>query len=507
LAARTIKRGYDPATLSEVSERIVNWRLVVPTVALLGQALSPVTAKAIGPIGFEDRLTRATAIQGREHERFTLADRMRHFGVAGVGVAIVDQCRVVDARGFGRATRNGSLVTNRTLFQAASLSKPLTAVAALKLVEERKLLLDTDVKPLLHDWSIPRAKTVGNMPVTLRELLRHTAGTNVEGFDGYVPGSPLPTLPQILRGQTPANNDPVRVESSSGTSFKYSGGGYVVVQALMTAVTHQSFPRLMQRLVLDPAGMRSSTYAQPLDDDRAKFAAEGGGPNGALMPTKWHVYPELAPAGLWTTPADYARFTIALARSARGDRQGLLSSSSTKELMARGPGDWGLGVDLGPPGATRQFSHTGANAGYQSAFVMYPDTCQGAVVMTNSDEGNWLINETLRAIGEAYHWPDRLDPVVKAARPLTDAIANRFVGTYKLRDFPTERFTISRNAAGGLLWARKGHIGRDLLPESDNRLFSPDSEMTIDATEQATDRASIVEVSFGGGKNIAQRVD
>ena len=138
---------------------------------------------------------------------------------------------------------------------------------------------------------------------------------------------------------------------------------------------------------------------------------------------------------------------------------------------------------------------------------MYPDTCQGAVVMTNGDEGNWLIGEIMRAVGEAYHWPDRKQPIVKAALPLTDEIVNTFVGTYQLRDFPTEKFKISRKAGGGLYLAREGHIGRDLLPGDGNRLFSPDSEMTIEATDQVVGRASTLEIGFGGGKNIAQRVD
>ena len=489
-----------------LGERIMNWRFVVSTVAILGQAFSPVLAMP-SPPAFENNLTRAITLQGHERDRFTLADRMSHFGVPGVGVAIVDHCRIVDARGFGRATLNGSPVTERTLFQAASLSKPLTAVAALRLAEERKLRLDADIGPLLHNWILPHSESAGNGPVTLRQLLGHRAGTNVEGFDGYVPGSPLPTLSQILRGEVPANNDPVRVDKTAGTTFSYSGGGYVVAQALMIGATHQSFPQLMQRLVLDPTGMRSSTYAQPLDAGHARLAAQGTGPDGTPMAMRWHVYPELAPAGLWTTPTDYGRFMIALARSVRGEKHGLLSSTYANQLMARGPGNWGLGVDLGAIGPTRKFSHTGANAGYQSAFVMYPDTCQGAVVMTNGDEGNWLIGEIMRAVGEAYHWPDRKQPIVKAALPLTDEIVNTFVGTYQLRDFPTEKFKISRKADGGLYLAREGHVGRDLLPGDGNRLFSPDSEMSIEAIDQGVGRASTLEIGFGGGKNIAQRLD
>ena len=485
-----------------------NWRFVASACVFVGQVLPPVAAAAAYPIAFENNLRRAITIQGHERDRFRLADRMGHFGVPGLSVAIVDHCRIVDARGFGRAAQDGSPVTTRTLFQAASMSKPLAAVAALKLVDQGKLQLDSDIRPLLRDWSPPRDPKTGDKPVTLRELLGHTAGTNVEGFAGYLPGSPLPTVSQILRGQAPANNDPIRVETAPGSTFNYSGGGYVIAQALMTAATNQSFARLMRRLVLGPAGMRSSTYAQPLDAEHAKFAAQGAGPDGTPMSVRWHVYPELAPAGLWTTPTDYARFMIALGRSVRGEDHRLVSAASAGQLMTRGLGNWGLGVDLGPDGTPRQFGHTGANAGYQSAFVMYPDTCQGAVVMTNSDEGNWLISEVMDAIGGAYGWPGQQAPTIQAAIPLTEDIIHEFAGTYRLHDYPAEKFTISRKADGNLYWARVGHIGRDLLPESDTRLFSPDSAMTLEVRGWSGGKATSLNLSFGGGVlNVADRAE
>jgi hypothetical protein len=136
---------------------------------------------------------------------------------------------------------------------------------------------------------------------------------------------------------------------------------------------------------------------------------------------------------------------------------------------------------------------------------MYPDTCQGAIVMTNAYEGDWLATETLRAIGDTYGWPDRDVPPARAVIGLTPVISKLFVGTYHLRDFPTERFSITLSSTGGLYWARAGHVGRDLLPESEGLLFSPDSRMSIEATDILDDRAEVLKVSFGGGANIAQR--
>ena len=235
------------------------------------------------------------------------------------------------------------------------------------------------------------------------------------------------------------------------------------------------------------------------------MAARAAGPDGTPLEGGWRVNPELAAGGLWTTPGDVARLIIGIARSVRGEPGALLGPAAAHQLMTRGPGNWGLGVDLGPPQGARRFGHTGHNIGFASEYVMFPDSCQGAVVMTSADEGGWLVTEILRAIGDTYGWPDRRPATVQAAIPLTEAIAMRFAGTYRLRDFPAERFTISRRP-GGLYWARVGHVGRDLLPEAEGRLFSPDSRMTIEADNTGAEKAQILTISFGGGRNVGERI-
>ncbi len=367
--------------------------------------------------------------------------------------------------------------------------------------------LDGDVRPLLKSWQLKGSPQLATQPVTLRRLLNHTAGLNQVGGKGYDRGAPLPTLAQILDGAPPANTPPIRVEKIPGAEWGYSSGGYYVTQALMTDATGERFARLAERLVLRPAGMTGSTFAQPLDAGRSRLAATAVGPDGSPMPGGWRVNPELAAGGLWTTPTDLARLLIALAHDIRGEGQRLLSRESAGQLMKPGLKNWGLGVELAAPGGPRRIGHTGHNVGYVSEYVMYPDSCQGAVVMTNADQGGWLVTEILRAIGDTYGWPEaRLSPV-QAAIPLTDAIVRRFVGSYRLRDFPAEGFTISRRPDGGLYWARNGHVGRDLLPEHDGRLFSPDSRMTLDAVDPDAARANSLELGFGGGKNIADRID
>lgn len=473
--------------------------------SVLCASAAPTSAISATPrLAFEANLQRTIAIKGHESERYTLRDRMAHYKVPGVSIAVIDHCQLVDAAAFGLDAVNGKPVSRSTLFQAASLSKPLVAVAALKLVDQGKLTLDGDITGSLRSWTLPQSELTAGHAVTLRKLLNHTAGINEDNYEGYAAGQMVPTWPAILAGLTPANSAAIRVVKTPGSDWMYSGPGYLVSQTLMTDVTDTAFPTLMDDLVLRDVGMRDSSFVQPLPARMARRAARGAGPDGTPLPGGWHTYPELAAAGLWTTPADYARFGIALTQAIRGENQRLLGSASAQELMKRGLGNWGLGVDLGPVGSARQFGHTGSNAGFKSAFIMYPDTCQGAVVMTNAYEGDWLATETLRAVGDTYGWPDRKASPVRPAVELTPAIAELFVGNYHLRDFATERFAITRTSAG-LYWARAGHVGRDLLPESDKRVFSPDSRMSIEASQITGGQAKTLEVSFGGGVNIAER--
>lgn len=479
--------------------------LAAATFSLLVAPMSAAAARGEAR-PFEASLRRSILVKGDERATFNLAERMQHYRVPGVAVAVIQDCRIVDARGFGTYADGATPITARTLFQAGSISKVVTAIAALRLREQGKLSLDSDVRPQLTSWKLSAAS--GEAPaVTLRQLLNHTAGLNEVGGTGYDRGTALPSLKQILDGIKPANTPAIRIERAPGSRWAYSSGGYYVAQALLSDRTGEPFADLAARLVLRPAGMTGSSFSQPQESKRQRLAATAVGPDGSPMPGGWRNNPELAAGGLWSTPTDLARLAIAIARDVRGDGPRLVQPSSARELMNRGPGNWGLGLDLGPAGGARRFGHTGHNTGFVSEFVMYPDSCQGAVVMTNADQGGWLITEVLRAIGEVYRWPDQKPLPIQAAVPLTDAIATRFVGTYRLRDFPAEKFSISRKSTGGLYWARTGHIGRDLLAQSESKLFSPDSRMTLEATGPTPERAMVLELSFGGGKNIAERVN
>ena len=374
-------------------------------------------------------------------EPATIAARMRRYEVPGLGVAVVHGGEIAWTKSYGvAAVASGRPVTERTLFQAASISKPVAAVAALRLVETGKLDLDADVNETLRSWQIPA--NAGWQPhVSLRHLLGHGGGLTVHGFAGYRSGTALPSLRQILDGEAPANSDPVRVDILPGTRFRYSGGGYCVLQQLIEDVTGEGFADVLRRLVFDPAGMMDSTFAQPLPPERQGDAAEGHIVGGGAVPGGWQIHPELAAAGLWTTPVDLARFTIALQRAYAGESTEMLSQAMAALLLTprqTGSGIIGHGFFLDGNGPTARFSHGGSNLGFNCLLVAHREGGFGAVVMNNGELGADLNGEVIRAIGHDDGWPDFWPHLAPGFTPSLDDVTPEalavYAGTYRVSD-------------------------------------------------------------------------
>jgi CubicO group peptidase (beta-lactamase class C family) len=344
--------------------------------------------------------------KGNQARRETILERMRQLNVPGVSVAVIRGYKLDWAKGYGVADRqSGAAVTNQTLFQAASVSKPVAALGTLKLVERGVLSLDRDVNRDLKSWKVPANEFTRQHAVDLRSLLSHTAGTTVHGFGGYEVGAPRPTLNQILDGAKPANSAPVRVNKVPGRGFRYSGGGIEIEQRLVMDVTGKPFPELMRNLVLGPLEMSSSTYHQPLPKEMWGRAAAGHDDKGRVIRGKWHVYPEMAAAGLWTTPADMSRYVIEVLLAAEGRSQKVLRGEMTQQMLTpQNGGPVGLGPFIENRRDGKRFSHNGANAGFRCGFVGLLKRGDGAVVMTNSDNGDPLVGEITKSIAAAYGW-------------------------------------------------------------------------------------------------------
>jgi CubicO group peptidase (beta-lactamase class C family) len=345
------------------------------------------------------------AVQGQPLPAAHLEARMEALDIPGLSLAVFQNGRIEWTRGYGMAdVAEGRRVTPSTRFQAASISKPVAAVAALALVERGALSLDDDVNRYLMSWKLPGNGFTTATPVTLRAILTHSAGLTVHGFRGYARGEPVPTLVQVLRGEKPANSEAVFVDTQVGARWRYSGGGYSILQLLVEDVTGQPFAEAARALVLEPFGMDQSTFVQPLPDDLRRHAATGYHTRRVPVAGGWHTYPEQAAAGLWTTPRDLARFAIELQRIAAGRSRRVLSTRLAAEMLRPQREEWGLGVSVTGNGAATRFSHGGANVGFRCYVVGYRDHASGMAIMTNADTGDAILHDIVRAIAKEYGW-------------------------------------------------------------------------------------------------------
>lgn len=338
----------------------------------------------------------------------TLAQGMRFLRVPAVSVAVIDNYQIEWARAWGtREAGSAKAVNIDTLFQAGSISKPVAAMGVMHLVQEGKLSLDANVNDVLKSWKVPDNQFTRQKPVTLRELLTHGAGTNIHGFIGYNVGIERPSVLQVLEGVPPANTPPVTVEAVPGSEWRYSGGGYEIINQMVLDVTGVPFDEFMRATVLQPLGMNHSTYQQPLPLAMQENAASGTRDAGIEVVGKWRVYPEQAAAGLWTTPSDVARFAIALMNTERGLGNPVVSASTGQAMLtpqretSDGSGaQQGLGIFLE---GSKAFFHAGINEGFQAYLLAY-DAGYGVVVMANSDNGLQLAKEIVATIQREYGW-------------------------------------------------------------------------------------------------------
>jgi CubicO group peptidase (beta-lactamase class C family) len=415
---------------------------------------------------FENAIISGIKIRGEPTSTATLEERMAEHNVPAVSIAVFKDGVIEWARAYGMAdVEEGRPATAATLFQAASISKPVAATAALTLVDDGALSLDEDVNELLTSWKVPDNRHTATERVTLRRLVTHSAGMTVHGFPGYSREEPMPTTLEVLDGE--GNTDPIRVDTTPGSLWRYSGGGYTVVQLLVEDLTGQPFPSVLSERVLEPFGMMLSTYEQPLPESRYSEAATAYRPDGAEVEFKWHVYPEMAAAGLWTTPSDLARFALGIIDAYHGRSNDVLSQEMARQMLTPGIHNHGLGPVIGPGG--RSFGHSGGNEGYRCVLRAFIESGNGAAVMTNSDNGGVLYQEIIRTLAELYDWPD-FKAEERVVAEVAPGLLAELAGQYEISG---EEFVIGLEVVEGRLWADvPGQARQELLPESDTVFFS-----------------------------------
>jgi len=440
-------------------------------------------------------------VQVEGDQPWTIQERMEFYHVKAVSVAVITDYKIAWAKAYGWADDSLKIAaTPQTLFQAASISKSLNAVGVLKLVQDKKIDLYADINNYLTTWKFPYDSLSKGKKISTANLLSHTAGLTVHGFEGYTRGRPLPTLPQILDSAKETNSPPVRSMYAPGIKSEYSGGGIEISQMIVMDVTHQPYDRYMYDNVLKPLGMTGSTYQQPPVDKKPELLATAYRPNGKRVPGGYNVYPEQAAAGLWTNPTDLAKYIIETQLALEGKSHKVLNQETTRlrltpyidKLAA-------LGVFIADMDSVKYFTHGGANEGFRSIYYGSMEGGNGVVVMVNSDNGD-IMNEVVNSVGKVYGFKGLYHTKLLKMVAVDDAILQTYTGEYQLT--PAISLTISKE--GSRMYGQVTGQGRiEIFPEGQNRFFSKEVQAEIEFVKSADGKIDKLVVN---GRQEAKKV-
>ena len=449
----------------------------------------------------ENHLCLPVLLDGEQREYYSLPERMRLYRVPGVSIAVINNGEIEWSKGYGRRDAVATTpVDDRTLFQAGSISKPVSALGALHLVQEGLLDLDTDINTYLTSWKIPKNGFTAHKPVTLRYLLCHGAGMNGHMLGAFSPSEPIPNFLQMLNGLAPATNEPVEVVLEPQTEWRYSGGGYLIVLQAMLDVTGESFERIMDESVFAPLKMRRSGYYPPETLDSIGNIAVGHDETGAPYDDRWTFMPNLAEGGLWSTPSELCRLALEVQEAPRGISN-IIGGKIAREMLTRQTGSYGLGFSLRGGGDRLVFEHGGDSRGYHNVLFVYAERGQGVVIMTNAQGGAYLYQEILRSVATVYDWPD-LKPSVLTPVELPAGSLDRYAGRYVFNEIIPVTITVEHDHL-----RMEGDDGRvfECCPVAEDRFVDVKSGWRLDFIPDEDGSVSKALLSAEGAELIGER--
>ncbi|WJG08903.1 serine hydrolase domain-containing protein [Aliiglaciecola sp. LCG003] len=426
-----------------------------------------------GIVRIENGLTEVLQIVGKKNPAYSIKSRLKHYNVPGVSVAVAYEGKVLWRKAYGMAdiAQSRAMSTN-TMLLAGSISKPLAALRALQLHDQGRFLLDENINTYLTSWTLPDNEFTKTEKVTLRRILNHTAGLTVWGFPGYDKGDDIPSVIEVLEGK--GNTDPVRVHKTPGADWQYSGGGYTIMQLAIENIEKLSFAESMQQNVLKPINMDKSTYQNPLPSHYHTLAATGYRESGEEVEGKWPIYPEMAAAGLWTTPEELVQYGIEIQRLLRSKQDGIIKYATAIEMLTAGDNDHGLG----PVVKEHFFNHGGADEGFRASLMVWKDVPYTAVVMVNSDNGA-IIREIIQAIATEYNLPG-VEPTIKNLVELPVDELKKFVGNYHSEESGTFQISLSESRLS--IFAVDYEYAMQILPESSSVFFEQQNGIDLTFT-------------------------
>jgi len=444
----------------------------------------------------------------------TIQELMERFNVPGVSIAVIYDFKIHWAKGYGIAdVETGAPVDTETMFQAASISKPVAAMGVLRAVQDGLFTLDDDINDILTSWRLDGGEFTRDRPVTPRELTSHTSGLGDGfGFPGYDPADPVPTVVQIFEGHELSNVGRLFMERPPMTLMEYSGGGVILMQQALSDARGRPFADIMRDDVLRPIGMDRSSYQQPISPEHDRNAARAHSREGAAMGPKWHVYPELAAAGLWTTPSDLARFIVEVQLSSIGQSNRVLSRTTVQEMLSPvGVGDYAVGFRISKMGQGWYFTHGGSNWGFRATVLAHKIKGYGLAIMTNGDQGGAVAAELSRRIQMTYEWDSFADPAPRGYRPpverteinVAEGVLETYVGEYELTPEMPVVITLED---GHLQVQSTGEPKVPLFAESEDMFFLRAVNAQISFTRDDSGEVTGLVLHRGGRDQSARKV-
>lgn len=315
--------------------------------------------------------------------------------LAGFSLVVFENYEIVYSNQFGvKSVISNEKIDEQTAFSTASIAKPITALLCHILEEKGFINLDDPIDNYLKRWHLPKSPYAENNNPTWKQFLNHTAGTSQHGFADFYEGDEIPTIKQSLLGQIPRYDKPIEFLFTPGTSWQYSGGGYVIIQMALEDKMNKSIAQLAQEHIFLPLDLKNTTMIQPSEKGFLTNVALVHDKENKVIKTGLPITPQVGPSGLWSTPSDLAKLTIEIQNALRKKNNKVISHSIANKItevtaLKNAVGGWAYGPQ-------RSFGYNnydwircgGSNTGVGGEIFATMTDGNGWIYMANGEKPN-----------------------------------------------------------------------------------------------------------------------
>lgn len=403
-----------------------------------------------------------------EDENFSsISDKMSAYDIPALSLAVIHQGKIEWAEIYQNANfPKEPKLDCASIFQAASLSKPVTFLAAVRMHAAGEIDLDENIENYLKDFKLPQGKQTAENPVTFRNIFSHTSGISAGGYQGYAKNLAIPSDLDILRGNEGVNTPAIEVISTPNEKLAYSGGAYTLAELALQDIHGAEFSNIMKKWILEPAGMQNSEFTQPLVDSKFNQVAKGHTQTGDVLDSGWRNHPEQAAAGLWSNAIDMAKFLIEIYNAYQG-KSSIFSQSDIQSILSHERDGHIYGFILNRTDDDISITHYGGNAGYRTGMTISLTSGNGLVYLTNSDNGGALGNELLLSASQVYNWQHFKQTTVQR-KQVSSEILKGLAGKYKWNDQIDLSITFDKNNSRISLYFPNGDEYKLTAIDNDN---------------------------------------